>query len=407
MERLAEAYSRCTRILLMLFCAGVVMLWPAFVAASPAQRSGTTQEAGMSFVDGFEDGMTHWTVVSGWRQTMTWAATSYRASTGSRSAYCVGTDVMAPGPYPDNVVNEIAAGPFDLSGTVAGTLEFDAWVDCPPYDSATARDFVWVGLFKAPPTSEGGDGSGTVIWGKSAGWSHYSIDLTKTELGNLCGSPHVWIGLQFFSDASNQGEGAYVDNVRLTAIPPVPAPTIASFTPTAGAPGTVVTITGSGLAGATLVDFNGAGATFTVAGATALTAAVPADATSGPIRVTTPRGTAVSTEPFTVTPPADTGRPTVQALNAVSTRPGKMVTIRFRVTDPLPSCGDATVELVIKRRGGSVAWRQTIEDVPTNEDQSYRFRCPVKRGTYRYSLSCRDAAGNDGTGTSSKGFKVR
>jgi uncharacterized repeat protein (TIGR03803 family) len=78
------------------------------------------------------------------------------------------------------------------------------------------------------------------------------------------------------------------------------APGITSFTPTSGAVGTSVTITGTTLTGATSVKFNGKAATFTVNSDTKITATVPAGATTGKISVTTPGGSGSSTTDFTV-----------------------------------------------------------------------------------------------------------
>ena len=77
-------------------------------------------------------------------------------------------------------------------------------------------------------------------------------------------------------------------------------PTIASFTPPSGPVGTSVTITGTGLAQATKVAFNGVAASFTVNSDTMITASVPAGATTGKISVTTPGGSALSAQSFTV-----------------------------------------------------------------------------------------------------------
>src|SRR5213594_2109396 len=81
-------------------------------------------------------------------------------------------------------------------------------------------------------------------------------------------------------------------------------PTITSFTPTTGPTGTSVTISGTNFTGATTVRFNGVSATFTVSSATAIQATVPAGATTGPLTVTTPGGTATSASSFTVSTPA-------------------------------------------------------------------------------------------------------
>lgn len=80
-----------------------------------------------------------------------------------------------------------------------------------------------------------------------------------------------------------------------------PPPTISSFTPTSGAIGSPVVITGTDFTGATAVSFNGINATsFTVNSATQNTARVPAGATTGTIAVTTPSGTGTSSSSINI-----------------------------------------------------------------------------------------------------------
>ena len=80
-----------------------------------------------------------------------------------------------------------------------------------------------------------------------------------------------------------------------------PEPAITSFTPSSGPAGTSVMISGSALAGATAVAFNGvSAATFTVNSDIQITAVVAVGATTGPIAVTTPDGTAISADAYTV-----------------------------------------------------------------------------------------------------------
>lgn len=78
-------------------------------------------------------------------------------------------------------------------------------------------------------------------------------------------------------------------------------PVISSFTPTSGPVGTPVTITGTGLTGATKVTFGGVKATvFTVTSGTQVTATVPTGALTGKVKITTAGGTATSSGTFTV-----------------------------------------------------------------------------------------------------------
>jgi YD repeat-containing protein len=81
------------------------------------------------------------------------------------------------------------------------------------------------------------------------------------------------------------------------------SPTITSFTPTVGIPGTAITITGTNFDLATANDkvrFNVSGQSATTASATSVTAPVPANAGSGHISVTTPKGKGTSSQDFFV-----------------------------------------------------------------------------------------------------------
>ena len=80
-------------------------------------------------------------------------------------------------------------------------------------------------------------------------------------------------------------------------------PTISSFMPTSGPPGTTVMVLGESFTGATAVTFGGVKATsFTVHSYIEIIVTVPTGAKTGEINVTTPGGTAASAENFTVTP---------------------------------------------------------------------------------------------------------
>jgi len=80
-------------------------------------------------------------------------------------------------------------------------------------------------------------------------------------------------------------------------------PEVTSFTPTSGAVGTSVTVTGNSFTAATKVTFGGVAATsYKVIKDTQVDALVPTGAVTGPIAVTTAGGTGTSTTSFTVTP---------------------------------------------------------------------------------------------------------
>ena len=115
------------------------------------------------------------------------------------------------------------------------------------------------------------------------------------------------------SDFSNEAQATTLE---------VPSPTLTHFTPTSGSVGTRVTLTGSGFLGAAAVAFNEVPAShFEVHSETSIEAIVPLDATSGPISVVTPGGTAVSSATFTVS------HPTVARFTPASGPAGTRVTL--------------------------------------------------------------------------------
>lgn len=78
------------------------------------------------------------------------------------------------------------------------------------------------------------------------------------------------------------------------------APSISSFSPGNGGPGTVVTITGAEFSTVTSVAFNGTSASFSITDDSHINATVPSGATTGLISVTNPIGTANSASNYVV-----------------------------------------------------------------------------------------------------------
>jgi large repetitive protein len=172
-------------------------------------------------------------------------------------------------------------------------------------------------------------------------WDEGSLNSTPSEQvvallagagvtpGSTDGIAYNHYGLEaalynYFGLGPAPNNGATATPLPIPSPTPPPAPTVSSFTPTTGWPGSSVTVTGSGFGGTTAVSFNSAAATFTVTSGTQLTAIVPAGASSGPISVTTPGGTSLSTASFTVTSqPA----PSISGVSPAAAAVGSLVTI--------------------------------------------------------------------------------
>jgi molybdate transport system substrate-binding protein len=97
---------------------------------------------------------------------------------------------------------------------------------------------------------------------------------------------------------SSQGQATMLKYGFLPITAPVP--TIAKLSLTKGRPGVSISVTGTNLAGATSVTFQGVPARFKVLSGTRLTIVVPVKAKSGAITVTNTAGTATSARSFTV-----------------------------------------------------------------------------------------------------------
>lgn len=139
--------------------------------------------------------------------------------------------------------------------------------------------------------------------------------------------------------------------------------------PQRGLPGTTVTLSGTGLTGATAVLFNGLSAEFT-SGADPdrlLTATVPAHATTGPVTVITPEGNVTSLTPFTVPVPL-----------AMSLQPGGLVQLSW--------CADAC-DLVLETSPDLATpdWQPTATS-PSVGAASVTWTGPVINGAQFFRL---------------------
>src|SRR5215510_3797997 len=153
------------------------------------------------------------------------------------------------------------------------------------------------------------------------------------------------------------------------------APTITSFTPTIGTPGTAVSVTGTNFEptpGNNRLRFNIMPGAITSSTATNISVPVPAVATSGRLSLATPGGATQSTDDFFVPPPPNTvasvsftGRATIggATLNASLTGTGKIALIVFDgVAGQQMSVGISaggvteTDTYVFQPNGAQIAW---------------------------------------------------
>jgi hypothetical protein len=174
------------------------------------------------------------------------------------------------------------------------------------------------------------------------------------------------------SVTDSEGTGASLLGFIVTPSPP---PTIVLFDPSSGPAGTSVTITGTGYTGASSVAFDGASATFDVSSDLEITTTVPLGATTGPLSVITPGGTATSLTDYSVLPPTPHARIVALGLRGRLVARGRVV-----ADDGFGGCEANAVVAIQRRRGGH--WRQVELDV-TGGSARYRTRVPDRVGSYR------------------------
>lgn len=164
-----------------------------------------------------------------------------------------------------------------------------------------------------------------------------SVDYSYDELGRLIQAANTTSGqaIQYAYDAA--GNITTVNTVALTSI------SVAGFSPSAGAPGTQVTITGTGFnttPASNTVKFNGQTATVSSATSSKLVASVPSGATSGPISVTNGANTGSSSTNFVV---RASDAPTITGFSPAVGGSGTSVTITGTNFDVEPTKNRVTL----------------------------------------------------------------
>jgi uncharacterized repeat protein (TIGR03803 family) len=208
-----------------------------------------------------------------------------------------------------NLYGETDGGGSDLFGTIfkitpTGTLttlhSFDA-IDGEVPEAALVQGSD--GNFYGTTSRGGGNNGGTAFKITPAG--------TLTTLYNFCTQyPSCSDGQNPVASLVQDTNGVFYGTTELGGADA--AGTIFSLSvglgpfvetrPTSGKVGKAVKILGTNLTGSTSVTFNGTAATFTVVSSSEITTTVPTGATTGKVKVTTPRRTLTSNVSFRVIP---------------------------------------------------------------------------------------------------------
>jgi IPT/TIG domain len=214
--------------------------------------------------------------------------------------------------------------------------------------------------------------TGTNLSGASVTIGGVAAVVTSNAAGSIVTSVPSGVTAGIVSIVVTTAGGS--DSIGFT-VTTTAAPTITSFMPTSGPVGTIVKITGTNFTGATSVTFNNVAATFTVNSATQITATVPATATTGKIKVTTPNGSATSATNFVV---------------GVVTKHSRSVTLKLkqhlvakgvvRAGGAFTACA-ASVPVKIQRKSSS-GWNN-VGSTTTDASGSYKKKIKDKAGKYR------------------------
>jgi predicted GH43/DUF377 family glycosyl hydrolase len=141
-----------------------------------------------------------------------WAKRSCLPFQGQNSAWAVGGGADGQGLgcgslYPNGADSWMIYGPFSLANMSAAEMRFWLWLNTQTNVDGVCRT----------ASVDGANFYGTCTSGNTQGWIERVTDFRNVQgLGNLIGSPNVWIGIAFLSnEATTYPQGAYVDNVIL------------------------------------------------------------------------------------------------------------------------------------------------------------------------------------------------
>lgn len=238
--------------------------------------------------------------------------------------------------------------------------------------------------------------------GDNENWSNWSATTPATlnELYDVNNGSSITVGaawaIRAAAGATGVGAATLTDNERnagiLIGLRRASAPTITSFTPANGCPGSSVTINGSNLSSASSVTIGGVAATITSSICSSITATIGASASgTSAISVTTAGGSTNSASNFTVN-----ALPTVTLTSAVG-------------TNNQTRCINTLLTSITYSISGGGATGATVTGLPTGVNFLYAAGTltisgtPSASGTFNYTVS---TTGGTCTGTATGSITV-
>jgi hypothetical protein len=238
---------------------------------------------------------------------------------------------------------------------------------------------------------------------------HWELAVPWSRVTQLTGGQGRLVALAVTAGRDRLFETDYPARLRLVGDPVAERPFVNGLSPRAGPVGTVVTVTGSHLAGATAVTVAGTSATFEVVSDTRLRAVVPPDAGTGVVTVTTPAGTGTGPV-FTVTAGKrvlieERFGSAASGLQAVAGGTWRVVRGRYQLTDPATAwTGNANVAVHSTPVRGDFLLRASVRAGATaspDDDVSVVFGYRNRRNYDYVSLAERNGVTTSGV------FRVR
>ena len=81
--------------------------------------------------------------------------------------------------------------------------------------------------------------------------------------------------------------------------------------------------------------------------------------------------------------------------------------LKLRITEPANLSPTSQLVPAVVSAGGKTIWTKSLNGVPIDTQQTYSFQVSFKTGSYTWTVSATDLAGNTQANIDSKSFKVK